>query len=159
MPPDKYYKVIINNRRAFHDFAFNETFKAGIALQGAEVKSIRIGRANFSDSFARLDKGELWLYNMHVGAYGASSQFTVHGSQPDRPRKLLLTKRELRKIAGKIAEKGMVAVPTKLFLDGNWVKVEIGLGKAKKQFEKREALKRKESKKEIERSLREKLKK
>ncbi|NQU17766.1 MAG: SsrA-binding protein SmpB [Candidatus Saganbacteria bacterium] len=148
----QYYKVIINNRKAFHDFFFQETFKAGIVLQGSEVKSIRMGRANFKDSFARLDKDELWLYNMHISPYGKSTGAQVVS---DRVRKILVTRGELKKISGKIAEKGMVAIPTKLFLEGNWVKVEIGLGKAKKRFEKRDTIMRKVAQRDIERALKE----
>lgn len=150
----KYYKVIINNRKAFHDFNFEETYKSGIALLGSEVKSVRLGRANFKDAFCRVDNGELWLYNMHISPYGKGQK----NLDPDRNRKLLLTKRELKKIIGRVAERGMVAIPTRLFLDGNWVKVEIGVGKAKKKFEKKETLKLKAVKRDIERELREKQK-
>ncbi len=152
----KYYKVIANNRKAFHDFNIQLKYKAGIVLEGFEVKSIRLGNVNFKDSFCRVDHEELWLYNMHVSGY----RFT-RGSgdqEPDRKRKLLLNKRETKKVVGKIAERGMVCVPLKIFLDGNWVKVEIGLGKSKKQFEKRDTLKKKDQQRDINRALRERKK-
>lgn len=150
----KYYKELIKNRRAFHDFVFQEAFKAGLVLYGSEVKSVRLGRANFSDSFVRVDNNELWLYNMHVSPYEKGGT----GFDPDRSRKLLVNKQELRKISAKIAEKGLVAIPLKLFLDGDWVKLEVGLGRAKKKFEKRETLKRKNMERDVERALREKKK-
>lgn len=152
----KYYKPIIGNRAAFHHYNITETWKAGLVLSGAEVKSIRLGRVNFKDSFVRVDKSELWLYNMHVGAYSAGSLFTAHCLQPDRKRKLLLKKGEIFKIASRINEKGMTAVPLKLFIEGDWIKVEIGLGKAKKLFEKRETLKKRESVREVENALKRK---
>ncbi|MFC1496443.1 SsrA-binding protein SmpB [Candidatus Margulisiibacteriota bacterium] len=149
----KYYKELIKNRRAWHDYTFQQTYTAGLVLAGSEVKSIRLGRANFKDAFCRVDNGEFWLYNMHVSEY-QSTRISEHQS-PDRKRKLLLKKGEIKKIIGRINERGMVAIPLKLFLDGNWVKVEIGIGKSKRLYEKREMLKKKNIKRDIDRALRE----
>jgi len=123
-------------------------------LSGAEVKSIRLGRVNFKDSFVRVDKEELWLYNMHVSEYQNIRTSEDQGDgRPDRKRKLLLKKGEILKISSRINERGMTAVPLKLFIEGDWIKVEIGLGKAKKLFEKRETLKKKMNVREIENAL------
>lgn len=152
----QYYKELIKNRRAFHDFSFEDSFKAGIILKGSEVKSVRLGRANFKDAFCRVDKGEIWLYNMHISQYGKGTGF---GSpDPDRNRKLLLKKSEIKKITSRINERGKVAIPTKLFIEGDWIKIEIGIGTAKKKYEKREALKRETIQRETRRELHERMK-
>lgn len=151
----KYYKVVISNRKAFHDYSILVKYNAGLVLEGFEVKSIRLGNANFKDSFVRVDHNELWLYNMHISPYEKSRASTF---DPDRKRKLLLNRREANKIITKMAERGMICVPLKIFLDGNWVKVEIGLGKSKKHFEKRDSIKKKTQKRDIDRVLRERSK-
>ena len=143
----KYYKSVADNRKARFDYTILETYKAGLILEGAEVKSIRLGRVNLKDSYGRIIKEEIWLCNMHVTPYGASKL------DPMRPRKLLFKKREQVKLMAKVAEKGLTLVPLKLFFDGNWAKVEIGLAKAKRKYEKRDAIRRKEDKREIERAF------
>lgn len=120
-------------------------------LAGSEVKSIRLGRVNLKESFARIENDAVWLYGMHVSPYQKEQ------ISPIRPRKVLLQKRELVKLIGKAAEKGLTIVPLKVFLDGNWVKVELGLAKAKRKYEKRETIKRRESKKEIEKAFKGKI--
>src|SRR3989339_1209927 len=147
---NKYYKWIAENRKARFDYTILETAKAGLVLEGSEVKSIRLGRVNLKDSFARVIKDEVWLCNMHVTPYGAS------GLDPMRPRKVLLKKREQVKLVGKAAEKGLTIVPLKIFFDGNWAKIELGLAKAKRKYEKREKIRHKQTQREIERAFKEK---
>ncbi|MBI5700242.1 SsrA-binding protein SmpB [Candidatus Saganbacteria bacterium] len=132
----KYYKLVTENRKAFHDFTIIDTYSAGISLTGSEVKSIRLGRVNLKDSFARVESGEVWLYNMHVNPYERSSEKT----DPYRTRKLLLNSNELRKIIGMVSEKGFTLVPLKLYFSGDWAKVDIGVAKAKKIFKKKAKL-------------------
>ena len=148
----KYYKPIAENRKARFDYNILETFKAGLVLNGSEVKSIRLGRVNLKDSFGRVDKGEVWIYGMHISPYQKEERLS-----PTRPRKILLKKKELVKLTGKVAERGLTLVPLKLFFDGNWAKIELGLAKAKRKYEKREALRRKEVKREIEKAFKGKI--
>lgn len=125
----RYFKVVAENRKARHDYNILETYQAGIVLKGTEVKSVRIGRVNLKDSFGRVEKGDIWLYGMHVSPYEFGRRYAA---APLRPRKLLLKKSELRKLIGRVAEKGLTLVPLKLYLSGDWVKVDLGLAKAKK---------------------------
>ena len=152
----RYYKQIAENRRARHDYNIIEVYKAGLILTGTEVKSIRIGRVNLKDSFARAEKGELWVYGMHISPYEKGSIYNV---DPTRPRKLLLDAGELKRIIGKSGQRGLTLIPLKLYFDGNWAKIDLGLCKAKKLYEKREALKIKAVKREIEREVSGRLKK
>lgn len=147
----KYYKVLAENRKARFDFNILEVKKVGLVLSGSEVKSIRQGRVNLKDSFGKVEKEEIWIYGMHVSPYQRADKRTI---DPIRCRKVLLQKRELVKLIGKVSEKGLTLVPLKIFLDGNWVKLDLGLAKAKRKYEKRETLKRKEDKREIERAFR-----
>jgi SsrA-binding protein len=146
----KYHKVIAENRKAHFDYIILETYKAGLILEGAEVKSIRLGRVNLKDSFGRVDKNEVWIYGMHISPYPTADKRKL---DPIRPRKVLLNKKESLKLIGKVSEKGLTLVPLKIFFDGNWAKVELGLAKAKKKYEKREAIRRKEAKREIEKAF------
>ncbi len=146
----RYHKVIAENRKARFDYNILETYKAGLVLEGAEVKSIRMGRVNLKDSFGRVDKGEIWIYGMHISPYPTADKRKI---DPIRPRKALLQKKETLKLIGKVSEKGLTLVPLRIFFEGNWAKVELGLAKAKKKYEKREALKSKEAKREIEKAL------
>ena len=138
-------KYIAENRKAFHDYHIIETFEAGIVLVGTEVKSIREGSANLRDSFARLEDGEIWLYNVHINAYSHRG-YTDH--EPTRKRKLLLHRQEIRKLIGKTVEKGMTLVPTRLYFKNGHVKVAISLAKGKKAHDKRETIKRREADRE-----------
>jgi SsrA-binding protein len=144
--PNKYYKSIAENRKARFDYNILETYKAGIVLKGTEVKSVRLGKVNLADSFGRVEKGEVWFYGIHITPYERGN---IHNVDTRRPRKALLTKSELRKIIGKAVQKGFVLVPLKMFLDGNYVKIDLGLGKSKKLFDKKEKLKTKDVEREI----------
>jgi SsrA-binding protein len=152
----RYKKVLAENRKAFFDYSILETFQAGIALKGTEVKSIRMGRVNLKDGFARVDKGEIWLYNMHVSPYEQGGRYNLN---PIRERKLLLNKGEMKKLIGRVQEKGLTLIPLKLYLMDNWVKVDLALAKSKKEFEKREKIKKKEAAREVERAFSDRLKK
>jgi len=144
----KYFKVIAENRKARFDYNILETYKAGLILEGFEVKSVRQGKVNLKDSFGRVIKEDLWIFGMHISPYRAAGKQKI---DPLRPRKVLLRKKELVKLIGKAAEKGLTLVPLKVFFEGNWAKIELGLAKAKKKYEKREKLRRKETEREIKR--------
>jgi SsrA-binding protein len=136
---------IAENRKAYHDYHLLETFEAGVVLLGTEVKAIREGRANLRDSFARVDNGEVYLYNVNISPYSHRG-YVDH--EPLRPRKLLLHRNEIRKLIGKTVEKGMTLVPVRMYFKHGRVKVEISLAKGKKEYDKRETIKRRESDRE-----------
>jgi len=144
MASKKYFKLIADNRKARHEFTILDVYKAGLILKGSEVKSIRQGRVNLKESFGRVENEEVFIYGMHITPYQNSTE------NPTRPRKVLLKKREQVKLIGKVAEKGLTLVPLKLYFDGNWAKIELALAKAKKKYEKRETIKRREAQREIE---------
>jgi SsrA-binding protein len=146
----RYKKVLAENRKAFFDFTILETFQAGIALKGTEVKSVRLGKANLKDSFGRVENGEIFLFNMHISPYEQGGRYNL---EPTRQRKLLLNKGELKKLIGRVQEKGLTLIPLKLYLMDNWVKVDLALAKSKKEYEKRDKLKKKESDREVERAF------
>ncbi|APH03677.1 SsrA-binding protein SmpB [Bacillus weihaiensis] len=148
-------KVVAQNKKANHDFSIEETFEAGIVLQGTEIKSIRNGRANLKDSYARIDKGEVFLLNMHVSPYEQGNRYN---HDPLRTRKLLLHKKEIVKLIGATKEEGYALIPLKMYIKNGYAKVLIGLGKGKKKYDKREDLKKKEAKRDIERAFRERQK-
>ncbi|MDA1353576.1 MAG: SsrA-binding protein SmpB [bacterium] len=143
-------KIIATNKKAYHDFTIEETFDAGVVLEGCEVKSIRNGKITLKDSFARVKNNELWLFNCHINPY---TQGNRYNPDPERDRKLLLKKQEIHRIIGKIEVKGYTLVPTKVYLSGQYVKIQLGLAKAKKNHDKREDLKNKAVKKEMDRAL------
>jgi SsrA-binding protein len=134
-------KHIAENRKAFHDYHILETFEAGIVLVGTEVKAIREGSANLRDSFARVEDGEIWVYNIHINAYSHRG-YSDH--EPTRRRKLLLHRQEIRKLIGKTVEKGMTLVPTRLYFHNGHVKLALGLAKGKQAYDKRETIKKRE---------------
>ncbi|MDX2168800.1 MAG: SsrA-binding protein SmpB [Deltaproteobacteria bacterium] len=138
------------NRRARHEFHIDETFEAGIALMGSEVKALRAGKANLKDSFGRVENGEVWLWNAHISPYGPASQF---GHEPTRTRKLLLHREEIARLHGKVKEKGLTLVPLRLYFKNGRAKVELGLARGKKQHDKRDAIREREVKREIDRAL------
>ncbi|GAB3011295.1 SsrA-binding protein [Niabella terrae] len=143
--------ISIKNRSAFHEYFVDSTYVCGMVLLGTEVKSLREGRASFNDSYCFLHKGELWIKGLHIAPY---SHGTVNNHDADRDRKLLLQKREIRKIAAQLKEKGFTLIPLKIFMnDRNFIKLEIGLGKGKKLYDKRESLKQKELDREMKRYL------
>jgi SsrA-binding protein len=143
-------KVIARNRKALHEYSVIDTYDAGLVLTGPEVKSIRDNKVSLAEAFARVDNGEAWLYGMHVSPYDPASQFNA---DPLRPRKLLLNRRELRRLVGATQEKGLTLVPLELFLQRGFIKVSIALARGKKLVDKREDLKRRDAKREIERAL------
>ena len=136
---------IAENRKAYHDYHLLETFEAGIVLLGTEVKAIREGRVNLRDSFARLDDGEVYLYNVNISQYSHRG-YAQH--EPLRRRKLLLHRHEIRKLVGKTVEKGMTLVPVRMYFMKGRVKVAISLAKGKKEYDKRETIKRRETDRE-----------
>ena len=143
-------KDICVNRRARHDYFIEETYEAGLVLQGSEVKSLRDGRANLSDSYARIIRGECILLNAHINPYSAANRYN---HEPTRTRKLLLHKQEIRRLGGKVREKGLTLVPLRLYFKGGRAKVELGLARGKKLYDKRETLRKKAAQREVERSL------
>jgi SsrA-binding protein len=145
-------RSIAENRKAFHDYDILETFEAGIALVGTEVKAIREGSANLRDSFARVEGGEVWVYNIHISAYSHRG-YADH--EPTRRRKLLLRRQEIRKLIGKTVERGMTLVPTRMYFQNGHVKVAIGLAKGKKAHDKRETIKRRETERETRAAVKE----
>ncbi|MEZ5286862.1 MAG: SsrA-binding protein SmpB [Vicinamibacterales bacterium] len=140
-PADTGETLIADNRKAYHDFHILETFEAGIALLGTEVKGIREGRANLRDSYARVEQGEVWLHNVHINPYSHRG-YVDH--DPKRRRRLLLHRQEIRKLIGKTVEKGLTLVPTRLYFKHGRVKVEIALAKGKQAHDKRESIRRRE---------------
>lgn len=147
--------MIADNRRAYHEYHILETFETGIALTGTEVKSLRMGRANLGDSFARIDDGEVWLHHMHVSPYSHGNRYN---GDPMRARKLLLKRAEIARLIGKTKEQGLTLIPLKLYWHGDWAKVELGLAKGKQLHDKRDAIAAKSAKREIERALKERTK-
>lgn len=143
-------KIIATNRKARHDYHIDDTFEAGMTLTGTEIKSIRAGRVSLRDSFAVVKEGELWLMNAHIAPY---DQGTYANHEPRRPRKLLMHRREINRIAGQLQEKGFTLVPLRLYLKNNLAKVELGLARGKKQYDKRAALRQKETRREIDRAV------
>lgn len=143
-------KNICVNRKARHDYFIEESYEAGLVLSGSEVKSLRDGKANLKDSYARVLKGEVFLLNAHISPYPAANQFN---HEPDRIRKLLLHKNEIRRLTGKVKERGLTLIPLKLYFKDGKAKVELGLARGKKLYDKRESLRRKVAQREVERSL------
>lgn len=147
-------RPIADNRKAFHDFHILETFEAGIALLGTEVKGIREGQANLRDSYARVEKGEVWLFNVHINPYSHRG-YVDH--DPKRKRRLLLHKSEIRKLIGKTVEKGLTLVPTRLYFKNGKVKVAIALARGKQDHDKRETLRRREIDRETRAAVKERV--
>ncbi|HLT54973.1 MAG TPA: SsrA-binding protein SmpB [Bacillota bacterium] len=146
-------KVIAQNKKAHHDYFIEETYEAGIVLKGTEIKSIRNGRVNLKDAHARIDKnGEVQLVNMHIAEYTQGNRFN---HDPTRTRKLLLHRKEIDKLIGLIQQQGYTLVPLKLYIKNGFAKVLLGLGKGKKKYDKREDLKKKQMKRDIDRALKE----
>ena len=143
---------VARNRQASYRFHLLDRWECGIQLQGSEVKSIRDGGIQIKDAYATLTDGELWLHNMHIAPYKHAAR---DGHEPERPRKLLLHKREIERLIGKIQQKGLTLVPTRVYFKGPYAKVEIALGRGKDQRDKRRDLKAKDQRREIDRALRE----
>lgn len=143
-------KMIANNKKAYHDYFILETYEAGIALHGTEVKSLRMGKCSVKESFIRIENGEMFLYGMHISPYEKGNIFN---KDPLRVRKLLLHKGEINKMLGKTKEKGIAIVPLKVYFKGSLVKVEIGLAKGKKLYDKRQDIAKKDQKREAQRDF------
>jgi SsrA-binding protein len=146
----KDFKVITVNRKAYHDYHIQETFEVGVALKGSEIKSIRAGKVNLSDAYARPENGELWLFNSHIASYDAAS-YNTH--EPLRPRKLLLHRKEIDNLAGMVTQRRLTLVPLKLYIKHGIAKIELGLAKGKRLYDKREAIARREIEREIDRAI------
>ncbi len=143
-------KLIANNKKAYHDYFILESFEAGIALHGTEVKSLRMGKCSIKEAFIRIENGEMFIYGMHVSPYEKGNIFN---KDPLRVKKLLLHKKEILKMLGKMKEKGITIVPLKVYFKGSLVKVEIGLAKGKKLYDKRDDIAKKDQKREAEREF------
>ena len=143
-------KLIANNKKAYHDYFIEETYEAGIALHGTEVKSLRMGKCSIKESFIRIEQGEVFIYGMHISPYEKGNIFN---KDPLRVKKLLLHRSEIHKIAGRIAVKGYTLVPLKVYFKGSLAKVEIGLAKGKKLYDKRQDIARKDQRREAERDF------
>ena len=144
-------KIVANNKKAFFDYFIEETYEAGVSLAGTEVKSLRMGKGSIKEAFIRIEKGEVYLYGMHISPYEKGNIFN---KDPLRVRKLLMHKYEINKLLGKIKEKGYTLVPLNIYFKGSLVKMEIGLARGKKLYDKRETIAKKDQKREAERELR-----
>ena len=142
--------MIAVNRKAYHDYHIQENIEAGIVLKGSEIKSVRAGKVNLSDAYAKPENGELWLYNSHIASYDAAS-YNTH--EPTRPRKLLLHRKEIDNIVGKVLQKGLTVVPLKLYIKHGVAKVELGVAKGKKVYDKRETIARRHADREMDRAM------
>jgi len=149
--PDKAERDVAVNRRAYHDYFIDEKHEAGVMLTGTEIKSVRNGRANLRDGFVRIDGGEAWLENVHISPY---AQGNVMNQEPVRPRKLLLHRKEISSLIGKVKQKGYALIPLRMYIARNRARVEVGLARGKRQYDKREAIAEREAKREIARAVR-----
>jgi SsrA-binding protein len=145
-------KLIASNRKAHHDYEILETYEAGLVLRGTEVKSLRDGRADLKDSYARIEREEAWLLGCHISPY---SQGNRANHDPERPRKLLLHRAELDRLLGRIMEKGLTLVPLRLYFRSGRVKVELGLARGRKLLDKRHVIREREARREMDRAVRE----
>lgn len=145
-------KLITSNRQARFEYAIIETIEAGVALTGTEIKSVRAGKINLRDAYARIDAGEVWLIGMHISPYEQASEYFQH--DPLRPKKLLLHRREIVRLRAELGQKGLTLVPLRLYMKGPRAKIELGLGKGKKLYDKRDAMAERDAKRDIARTLR-----
>jgi SsrA-binding protein len=145
-------KIVCQNRKARHDYFTLDEYEAGMVLLGTEVKSLRLGLGNIKDSYATVRGGEVFLYNMHIGTY----PFAAHGNhEPLRPRKLLLHKKEIKRLTGKVKEKGQALIPLRVYFKDGKAKVTLALATGKRKYDKREAIRKREEKRELDRAKRE----
>jgi SsrA-binding protein len=142
-------KIICRNRKAFFEYAIDAMYEAGLVLQGTEVKSLRQGKASINDAFARFKDGEVFLYNAHISPY---SHAAVDSHNPERPRKLLLHNWELRRLLGKLQERGYTLIPVRMYFKNEHAKVELALARGKKQYDKRQTIRSREEKREMDRA-------
>jgi SsrA-binding protein len=145
-------KVVATNRKARHQYHFHDTYEAGLVLTGTEIKSIRAGRVSLQEGFVLFESGEAWLVNVHIAQYDPASR---QNHEPRRRRKLLLHRREIDRLRGRAQEKGYTVVPTKLYLKDGRAKIEIALARGKKQYDKRQTIAERDSKRQVERALKE----
>lgn len=150
MKTDNKKRMIANNKKAYHDYFLEETFEAGISLKGTEVKSLRMGRCSIKEAFVRIENGEVMLYQMHIPPYEKGNIFN---RDPLRPRKLLMHKAEIRKLLGKIKEKGYTLVPVEVYFSGSLVKVKIALARGKKLYDKRADIAKKDQRRDAQREF------
>ena len=143
-------KILASNRKAYHDYHIDETHEAGVVLTGTEIKSVRAGSVNLRDSYAQVRNGEMWLMNVHIAPYEPASRQNV---DPYRDRKMLMHRKEILRLFGRVQEKGLTLVPLRLYLKKNKAKVEIGLARGKKEYDKRDAIAKRESAREIDRAV------
>lgn len=143
-------KVVATNRKAYHDYHIEETHEAGVVLTGTEIKSVRAGRINLRDSYALVKDGEVLLLNAHISPYEQGNRFNV---DPDRTRKLLLHRREINRLMGRVREKGLTIIPLRMYLKKNHAKIELALVRGKRQFDKRETISKRDADREIQREL------
>lgn len=143
-------KIVANNKKAFFDYFIEETYEAGVSLAGTEVKSLRMGKGSIKEAFIRIEKGEVYLYGMHISPYEKGNIFN---KDPLRVRKLLMHKYEINKLLGKIKEKGYTLVPLNIYFKSSLVKVEVGLARGKKLYDKREAIAKKDQRREAEKDF------
>ncbi|WP_054707783.1 SsrA-binding protein SmpB [Bacillus sp. JCM 19041] len=148
-------KVVAQNKKARHDYFIEETYEAGLVLTGTEIKAIRAGKMNLKDSFARIKNGEAYLHNAHIGEYEQGNRYN---HEPTRARKLLLHKKQINTLIGQTQQQGYSVVPLKVYIKNGFAKVLIGLAKGKKNYDKRETLKRKDAKREMDRAIKERMK-
>ena len=144
-------KLVARNKRALHEYEILETVEAGLVLTGPEVKSVRAGKVALADAFARIERGQAWLHNLHISPYDAASRWNV---DPKRPRKLLLNRREIRRLAGAVTERGYTLVPLDLYFRRGYAKLTLALARGKKLRDRREEIRRREAEREVERTLR-----
>ena len=142
--------MLIRNRRARHDYSILDSMEVGIVLQGTEVKSLRQGRANIKDSFARVERGEVWLYNMHISPYDQGNR---HNHDPERPRKLLLRRAQIRRLIGRVEERGLTMIPLKIYFKKGWAKIELGVARGKREYDKRHDIARRDAQREMEQAM------
>ena len=144
------FKLIANNKKAYHDYFIEEKFEAGLALAGTEVKSLRMGKCSIKEAFVRIDRGEIFVYGMHISPYEKGNIFN---RDPLRVRKLLMHKAEIRKLERKVSEKGCTLIPLQVYLKGSLVKVEVGLARGKKLYDKRQDIMKKDMRREAQRDF------
>ena len=149
---ENHQKMVAENRKARHDYQIDERLEVGLVLRGSEVKSIRNGKASIGEAFVRFERGEAWLINAHISPYEEAANFN---HEPRRPRKLLLHKGEIEKWTRKVTERGFACVPLKLYIQGSLIKMQIGLGKGRKQHDKRQHLREQDDKRQIARAMKE----
>lgn len=148
--PQQGQKVIAVNRKARHEYFVEETFDAGLCLAGTEVKSIRAGKVSLQESFARIENGEVWLHNMYIAPYEQGGRYNL---EPRRPRKLLLHRHEITRLEAKAAQKGLALIPLKLYFERGYAKIELGIARGKKLYDKREAIAQRDAEREERRAL------